>query len=48
MEWLYERGVEIFSVVIFMVHDGLDFAILGGMECWVLVTLNIAYLSCQK
>ena len=43
MEWLYEHSAGIISVVVSLVHDAQEIAILSGKECLNLETLNIAY-----
>lgn len=43
MEWLYEHSAGIISVVISLVHDAQEIAILSGKECLNLETLNMAY-----
>ena len=43
MEWLYEHSAGIISVVVSLVHDAQEIAILSGKECLNLETLNMAY-----
>lgn len=43
MEWLYEHSAGIISVVISLVHDAQEIAILSGKEYLNLETLNMAY-----
>ena len=43
MEWLYEHGTGIISVVVSLVHDAQEIAILNGKESLNLETLNMAY-----
>lgn len=43
MEWLYEHSAGIISVVVSLVHDAQEIAILSGKESLNLETLNIAY-----
>ena len=43
MEWLYEHSAGIISVVISLVHDAQEIAILSGKERLNLETLNMAY-----
>ena len=42
-EWLYEHSAGIISVVVSLVHDAQEIAILSGKECLNLETLNMAY-----
>lgn len=43
MEWLYEHSAGIISVVVSLVHDAQEIAILSGKESLNLETLNMAY-----
>ena len=43
MEWLYEHSAGIISVVVSLVHDAQEIAILSGKERLNLETLNMAY-----
>ena len=43
MEWLYEHSAGIISVVVSLVHDAQEIAILNGKESLNLEILNIAY-----
>ena len=43
MEWLYEHSAGIISVVISLVHDAQEIAILSGKESLNLETLHMAY-----
>lgn len=45
MEWLYEHSAGIISVVVSLVHDAQEIAILSGKESLNLETLNMAYLQ---
>lgn len=43
MEWLYEHSAGIISIVVSLVHDAQEIAILSGKERLNLETLNMAY-----
>ena len=43
VEWLYEHSAGIISVVVSLVHDAQEIAILSGKESLNLETLNMAY-----
>lgn len=43
MEWIYEHSAGIISVVVSLVHDAQEIAILSGKESLNLETLNMAY-----
>ncbi len=43
VEWLYEHSGGIISVIVSLIHDAQEIAILDGSELLNLVTLNIAY-----
>lgn len=42
-EWLYEHSGGIIAVVVSLIHDAQEIAILGGKELLCLETLNMAY-----
>lgn len=42
-EWLYEHSGGIIAVVVSLIHDAQEIAILGGKELLCLETLNLAY-----
>lgn len=43
IEWLYEHSAGVLSVVVSLIHDAQEIAILGGKEILNLETLNEAY-----
>ena len=45
IEWLYEHSSGVTSVVITLIHDAQEIAILNGKEVLNLETLNEAYLQ---
>jgi len=47
-EWLYEHSGGIISVVVSLLHDAQEIAILGGKEILNLETLNMAYNDRMK
>lgn len=43
VEWLYEHSAGVISVVVSLVHDAQEIAILNGIEALNMETLNMAY-----